>query len=418
MKKNTRSLNRCTLIASLLLPVCMLSAAVSASPSNQQATPSSLTQASVSTTSVAQSSGRAFQTWTDVVRTKAYAESQGVYDNVMNVRRWILTQSGHCTERDRHILFDMRGNFLEYIEDAVDSPQTQRKLNQTRQSMAQTGRVHGWVAGNANTIGYPFAIRCHQPYVNLPLAISRYLGEHPDGRLSGNWNGISVGTPKKQASLHEVLQTVYNRRVQQKRITLPPSLLPDLAGMLIIESGGVREAKSKANARGILQLMPQVLKECGIPANKHLHRIAQVDCALWLFERNHKMLHPVFMARFGHLPEEKRDQIYRFVLIQAYHGGPSRVKSLLVDGELSKPAAYFAAHHEQFSAGDIAFGMVFHNLGRNRLGFASLYYTADIRVALQLLETKKQSKKPQKNTKQNIAAVSAPTVSNAVISMQ
>lgn len=329
-----------------------------------------------------------FQTWTDVVRTKPYAESQGVYDNVMTVRRWILTRSEHCTERNRHVLFDMRGNFLDFIEDASDSLQTQQKLNQTRQGMAQQGRVHAWVEGNANTIGYPFAIRCHQPYVDLSLAVSRYLGEHPDGRLSGNWNGISVGTPKNQASLHDVLQTVYKRRVQQKRISLPSNLLPDLAGMLIIESGGVREAKSKANARGILQLTPTALKDCGVPANKHLHRIAQVDCALWLFERNHRMLQPVFLARFGHLPEEKREQVYRLLLIQAYHGGPGRVRSLLTDEEFSKPAAYFAAHHEQFSAGDIAFGMVFHNLGRNRLGFASLYYTADIRIAQQMLASR------------------------------
>lgn len=335
-----------------------------------------------------------FENWTDVVRTKAYGDSQGVYDNVMTVRRWILTRTEHCTERNRHVLFDMRGNFLDFIEDAPDSPQTQLKLNQTRQAMAQHGRVHAWVAGNSNTIGYPFAIRCHQPNVDLNLAIARYLGDHPDGRLSGNWDGISVGTPKNQASLDDVLHAVYKRRVQQKRISMPANLLPDLAGMLIIESGGVREARSKANARGILQLTPQALKDCKVPPNRHLHRIAQVDCALWLFERNHRMLEPVFLAKFGHLPEEKREQVYRLLLIQAYHGGPGRVRSLLIDDELRLPAAYFAENHEKFSAGDIAFGMVFHNLGRNRLGFASLYYTADIRIAQQLLEYK-QARKTQ-----------------------
>lgn len=337
------------------------------------------------TTASAQSTVLAFQSWTDVVRTKPYAESQGVYDNVMTVRRWILTRSGHCEERNRHILFDMRGNFLEYIEDDKSSAATQAKLNLIRQDMAQQGRVHAWVAGNAGSAGYPFAIRCHQPYVDLPLAISRYLGKHPDGRLSGNWNGIAVGTPQRQASLQDVLNTVYQRRQQQKKISLPANLLPDLAGMLIIESGGVREAKSKANARGILQLTPTALKDCGVPTSKQLHRIAQVDCALWLFERNHRMLQPIFLATFGHLPEEKREQIYRLLLIQAYHGGPGRVRSLFVDHELNKPTLYFAENHEQFSAGDIAFGMVFHNLGRNRLGFASLYYTADIRIAQQLL---------------------------------
>lgn len=339
-------------------------------------------------TPVTMAQGAAVQRWTDVVRTKAFDDSQGVYDNMMNVRRWILTRTGHCTERNRHVLFDMRGNFLKFIEDADNSKQTQHNLNLSRQQLAEQGLVSAFVKGNSNTVGYPFAIRCHQPYVDLPLAIARYLGEHPDGRLSGSWNGISVGTPNNQASLHDVLKTVYQRRVKQKRITLPANLLPDLAGMLIIESGGLREAKSKANARGILQLTSTALKDCGVPANKHLHRIAQVDCALWLFERNHRMLQPVFVATFGHLPADKQEQIYRLLLIQAYHGGPGRVKSLFLDKELNRAATYFAANHEQFSAGDIAFGMVFHNLGRNRLGFASLYYTADIRIAQQQLNAK------------------------------
>lgn len=341
---------------------------------------------------LSQSAVAPFSSWTEVVRTKAFDDSQGVYDNMMSVRRAILTRSGYCSDLNRHLLFDMRGNLLKYVEDAANSQQTQVKINQSRQELAQQGLVPTWVAGSSNSVGYPFAIRCHQPYVDLPRAIARYLGEHPDGRLSGNWNGISVGTPKKQASLHDVLQTVYKRRVQQKRITLPANLLPDLAGMLIIESGGVREAKSKANARGILQLTPTALKDCGVPANKQLHRIAQVDCALWLFERNHRMLQPVFAVTFGHLPEDKQEQLYRLLLIQAYHGGPGRVRSLLLDAELNKPATYFAANHQQFSAGDIAFGMVFHNLGRNRLGFASLYYTADIRIAQQLLLSDSKAK--------------------------
>ena len=37
--------------------------------------------------------------------------------------------------------------------------------------------------------------------------------------------------------------------------------------------------------------------------------------------------------------------------------------------------------NNRFSAGDIAFGMIFHNLGRDRLGLASLYYVADVQVA-------------------------------------
>ena len=35
------------------------------------------------------------------------------------------------------------------------------------------------------------------------------------------------------------------------------------------------------------------------------------------------------------------------------------------------------------AAGDIALGMVFHNLGRDRFGFASLYYVTDVSIAIQ-----------------------------------
>ncbi len=71
--------------------------------------------------------------------------------------------------------------------------------------------------------------------------------------------------------------------------------------------------------------------------------------------------------------------------MQAYHGGATRVINLLEDETLSAPARYFARHHERFSAGDIAFGMIFHNLGRDRLGIASLYYVADVQVATDAL---------------------------------
>lgn len=101
--------------------------------------------------------------------------------------------------------------------------------------------------------------------------------------------------------------------------------------------------------------------------------------------QNARNLQPVFEARFGHLPESKRNALFVLMLAQAYHGGAGRVQALLDDETLAKPAEYFAANHERFTAGDIAFGMVFHNLGRNRLGLASLYYVADVQLATEAL---------------------------------
>jgi hypothetical protein len=59
------------------------------------------------------------------------------------------------------------------------------------------------------------------------------------------------------------------------------------------------------------------------------------------------------------------------------------VSDLLTDEALRAPAHYFAEHQEKFTAGDIALGMVFHNLGRRGFGFASLYYVTDVSIAAQ-----------------------------------
>ncbi len=84
---------------------------------------------------------------------------------------------------------------------------------------------------------------------------------------------------------------------------------------------------------------------------------------------------------FGQLPEEKAETLYWMLLVQAYHTGIGRVISLLSDESLNAPARYFAEHQQRFTAGDIALGMVFHNLGRQQIGFAALYYVADVAVA-------------------------------------
>lgn len=154
-----------------------------------------------------------------------------------------------------------------------------------------------------------------------------------------------------------------------------------LAGKALIESGGQQAAHSAADARGIMQLSTAALTDCGLSEEFHFHRLAQVDCALRLLEQNHRNLEPVFKEKFGHLPQKKADKLYAMLLVQAYHGGIGRITSLLIDSEISKPATYFAQHHQNFTAGDIALGMIFHNLGRNQLSFASLYYVVDVAIA-------------------------------------
>ncbi|MBS3804159.1 MAG: lytic transglycosylase domain-containing protein [Oleiphilaceae bacterium] len=323
--------------------------------------------------------------YTEIIRAAPYWVSQDTYNNIVTIRRWVLSESGYCSRPERHVLFGLRGEFLGYIDDGDSRAETQKRLNETRAKLADRGTVDAWVTGNAGTTGYPFALACDQPHVNLNDAIARYLGTRPQDLIWGTWDDLSLGSKDDPRSLHNALIQVYQTRQEQKRLDLPAELPRYLAGQLLIESGARPAAHSIAGARGILQLLPAALGDCGVAEANHWHRMAQIDCALKLMNQNARNLRPLFDERFGKLPEAKRDRLFTLLLIQAYHGGAGRVQTLLADDTLARPAQYFAEHHERFSAGDIAFGLIFHNLGRDRFGLASLYYVADVQLATEAL---------------------------------
>ncbi len=323
--------------------------------------------------------------WQDIIRETPYWSSQGVYANVLDIRRWVLEESGYCADRERHLLFDHRGHFLGYVSDGPSPVKTQERLNDLRTELAREGKVDGWTPGTLTTTGYPFALSCDQPHAQLQQARNRYLGRDPSARLWGRWDDLEFATREAPGSLHDALTYIYQHRIEQERLALPPELPRYLAGMLMIESGGRAHAFSLAGAMGVLQLTPQVLADCGVAPRNRWHRLAQIDCAFKLMAQNARILEPVVMEHFGQMPEKKRQRVFTLLLIQAYHGGASRVLRLLEDDELNGPARYFAEYHDRFTAGDIAFGMIFHNLGRDRLGLASLYYVADVELATQAL---------------------------------
>ena len=320
--------------------------------------------------------------WLTPVREAPYWISSGVYQNIVTIRRWVLTGSSYCETPERHILYDRRGRFLGYISNALNPVETQFRLNHARARYMEQGQVDSWVAGGPDTLGYPFALSCDQPHVDMAAALRRYFGQEADSQIWGTWDDLSIGSESETVSLHQALRSIYATRIAQQRLNLPEELPLYLAGKLLIESGAQARAHSSANARGIMQLSPAVLNDCGIAERNHWHRMAQIDCALRLLNQNARNIAPLFEARFGDLPEAKRQRLFTLLLIQAYHGGAGRVIALLEDAQLSRPAAYFARHQDRFSAGDIAFGMIFHNLGRNRLGLASLYYIADVEIAV------------------------------------
>lgn len=323
--------------------------------------------------------------WTDVVRESPYWESKGVYTNILTVRRWILESASYCAEPERHILFDRRGKFLGYMNNASTRKATQHKLNKTRRSLARRDKTAYWVPGSPSVTGYPFAVACDQPHVDLDQALARYLGKLPESSIWGAWDDLTIGTPEQPQALHDALRYIYSKREKQQRLDLPFNMTRYLAGQLLIESGGRQQAHSAADARGIMQLSAAALSDCNIAPRNYWHRLAQIDCALRLTSQNARNLRSAFDERFGKLPEAKRKRLFNLLVVQAYHGGAGRVEALMNDPELDRPAIYFAKHHQGYSAGDIAFGMVFHNLGRDRLGLASLYYVADVELAIKAL---------------------------------
>ena len=39
--------------------------------------------------------------WTRIVRTSPYWVSQGVFENILTIRRWVLKESGYCASADQ-----------------------------------------------------------------------------------------------------------------------------------------------------------------------------------------------------------------------------------------------------------------------------------------------------------------------------
>lgn len=318
--------------------------------------------------------------WLEVVRSTPYGESQGVAENLQTIRRWVLFGQGYCDRLDRHILLDKRWRFLGFIENAASPPATLARLNETRQRFARDGRADAWAPGAMDTTGYPFALACDQPFADMDEAFARLTGSNPEYRVWGTWDGMVVGSKERPVSLIELFQTVFDLRRKQGLIRFPGSVIPTFLGKVAIESGGQKAAVSRDNAQGILQLLPAVLDDCGIPQAYRLHRIAQVDCAIRLMEQNHRSLKPPFDAVFGKLPPQKRALLYDLLLTQAHQIGVGRTMQLLQDEELGQPARYFAANQGRFSAEDMLVGMLLHNLGRRDIGLMSLYYVTDARL--------------------------------------
>jgi len=319
--------------------------------------------------------------WLQVIRDTPYVFSDGFYQNISTLRRWVLLERGYCAEPNRHILFDQRGRFLTWFENTGTVAANQLQLNRVREQLYQQQSVHRWIAGSANETGYPFALRCDQPHVDLADAVDRLMGVYPEERVWGTWDGMVAGAEDAPIALIDLVQQVFADKAERQGYQASSAVRQAFIGQILIESGARKRSFSAASAVGLLQLRPEVLSDCEIPERFHLHRMAQVDCAVRLYQQNDRNLKPVFEQRFGHLPAQKKSALYSLLLVQAYHGGIGRMQQLLGETEPGAAARYFARDSGRYSAEDLALGMVFHNMGRISLGLDSLYYLIDVRIA-------------------------------------
>ena len=316
--------------------------------------------------------------WTQVIRRLPYSFSKNFYQNFSTIRQWVLFEQGFCEVTDRHIFYNARGRFLGYMDNLESQQQTQKKLNQVRKAMFDAGKVKFLIPGSKHTIGFPFALNCNQPHANFKQSLARLRGDSKVDRLWGTWDGIAAGTKDKPISLIQLVNKVYRAKSKILKQPVKPREFRYFLAQIIIESGARKNGLSKANAIGLMQLRPEVLKDCQIPERFYRHRMAQVDCAVRLYQQNRRNLKPAFDKVFNHLPEAKRDRLFSLLLIQSYHGGIGRISRLLSDPEFTRASKHFAQHHDNYSAEDIATGIIFHNLGRLELGLASLNYATDI----------------------------------------
>lgn len=66
---------------------------------------------------------------------------------------------------------------------------------------------------------------------------------------------------------------------------LPEELFPVLRGLVWVESQDNAFAVSKANAAGLMQLMPDTVRKCGLPDKAAFSRKENIQCGTWWFKK-------------------------------------------------------------------------------------------------------------------------------------
>lgn len=98
------------------------------------------------------------------------------------------------------MFFDQRGRLLTWMDNEETGLASQEKLNNIRLQLHKINRVNRWVEGSTSTVGYPFALRCDQPWVDIHASIDRVKGIVLKSKVWGIWDGVKAGTESNPIS--------------------------------------------------------------------------------------------------------------------------------------------------------------------------------------------------------------------------
>ena len=145
--------------------------------------------------------------------------------------------------------------------------------------------------------------------------------------LHGSAIGIEIpeSNPEDYSGLSELIAERHENRDPFRHYDLEDLLV----SLLTIESRGDQYAKSRVNARGILQIMPNTARECGISENTY-NRILNMDCAADLLIRSYNYLKPRVEAKFGpYLRNGQIEELTEHFAVTAYNNGMGNVRKAI-----------------------------------------------------------------------------------------
>lgn len=315
-----------------------------------------------------------YSTITELVRNTPYGHiNQNVSENWETIRKWILKGEGPCSKDNRHIMVNLNGEFLTWLDNQGNQYRTIDKINQVRKTLLEQGKSEIVLSENG-TKGYPFAYQCELSREPIKKGITSL-----EQQVWGAYDDIQI-PQNNPIPLFESFEHIN----ELKEYSFPDEMISTVLGQYVIESSGRKNAISPDGARGILQLMPSTREDCRIPTHLLDHRFAQIDCAYQQISRARNYLEPKIDSALDNLDEDTKDEVLDKMTIQAYHAGMGNIGDLFDYSQTSGAASRVINENPQkyknFTGEDIAMFILTHNFGRENIGPYAITYGVDAKI--------------------------------------